>query len=96
VDESAPLPHAAPASGPVRDVKLATFPSWTEAEMFAQLLRADAIQPVLIPLVPYDGWGSSTWSAHEIRVAAPDLDRAESLLAEYREGPGPIVLPGEG
>ena len=82
--------------GPVTVVKLATFPDWTEAEMFAQILRTEGIQSVLIPLVPFDGWGSSTWAAHELRIAAPDSERAEELLAEWRGGAGPVVLPGEG
>ncbi len=82
--------------GPVPDVTLGTFPNWTEAEMFAQILRAEGIPSVLIPLAPFDGWGSSTWSAHEIRVAEPDAARAGELLADWREGAGPVVLPGEG
>lgn len=79
--------------GPVSVVKLATFPDWTEAEMFAQILRAEGIESVLIPLVPFDGWGSSTWAAHEMRIAAPDSERAEALLAEWRDQADPTDLP---
>ena len=90
-----PLRPARPP-GPVSVVKLATFPDWTEAEMFAQILREEGIESVLIPLVPFDGWGSSTWAAHEMRVAAPEKERAEALLHEWREGAGPDPQPGEG
>jgi hypothetical protein len=80
----------------VADVKLTTFPNWTEAEMFAQILRAEGIPSILIPLAPFDGWGSSTWSDHELRVSAAEADRARALLAEWQDGAGDVVLPGEG
>jgi hypothetical protein len=87
---------AKPQFDRVSDVRLGTFPNWTEAEMFAQILRSEGIPTVLIPLAPFDGWGSSTWAAHEVRVAAKDAERAGELLTEWREGAGDVVLPGEG
>src|SRR5262245_44613864 len=97
MDDSETLPRSMPAPDPsVHDTRLATFPNWTEAQMFAQVLQADGIQSVLIPLAPFDGWGSSTWSAHELRVAAPDFARAEALLAEFSAGAEPAEPTEQG
>ena len=77
------------------DRPLGTFPNWTEAEMFVQVLRAEGIPAALIPLAPFDGWGSSAWSAHEIRVAERDFVQAAALFQEWQEGAGDVVLPGD-
>ncbi|MPZ14706.1 MAG: hypothetical protein GEU73_09850 [Chloroflexi bacterium] len=76
-----PSPRAAePESRDVREVRLTTFSTVMEAQMWAELLEAEGIPTVLVPLgpAPYLGVGTP----HEIRVRSDDLERARRVLAE--------------
>src|SRR6266545_1385288 len=90
-----PCPRVSPASSSVcrvraapvslikmDEVTLATFGSWTEAEMCAELLRREGIPSALVPLGPgAGGWGSSVELPHQLRVRPDDAARAHELLA---------------
>lgn len=68
---------------PVKEVALATFSTWTEAEMCAEQLQGEGIPSVLVPLGPgAGGWGSSAFVPHELRVRASDVERAREILDE--------------
>jgi hypothetical protein len=77
-------PHSvAQPSTATREVRLAIYPTWSEASMWAERLEAESIPTVLVPLGPgAGGWGSSALLPHEIRVRAGDLERASALLSE--------------
>ena len=65
------------------EVRLATYPSWVEASMWAERLRGEGIPSVLVPLGAGAGaWGSSTFLPHELRVRADDAERALALLQD--------------
>jgi hypothetical protein len=65
----------------VKDVPVATFPTQTEAEMWAELLRRDGIPTVLVSLGPGAGaWGNSVFVPHQLRVREADIRRARRLL----------------
>lgn len=72
-----------PRPEPVEEVRLARYPSQTEAEMWAELLRGEGIPTVLVPLGlgVYVGVGVP----YEIRVRASDADRARQLLADITD-----------
>ena len=65
------------------EVKLDTFNTETEALMVADLLRAEGIPSVLVPLgAGQSAFGASVWRPFEIRVRARDEERARGILAE--------------
>ncbi|MBI4318339.1 MAG: DUF2007 domain-containing protein [Chloroflexi bacterium] len=67
-----------------KDVSVATFNFETEALMWADILAAEGIPCVLVPLgVGAGGWGASVWRPFEIRVREADADRARTVLAPY-------------
>jgi len=81
-----PALSADQAAEPVKEVALATFPTWTEATMCAERLESEGIPSVLIPLGPgAGGWGSSAFVPHELRVRASDVERAREILDESEE-----------
>jgi hypothetical protein len=68
--------------GAVQEIRLATFSTWTEAQMWVEVLEGEGIPSVLVPLGPgAGGWGSSVLVPHELRVRAADADRAREVLA---------------
>ena len=70
----------------VEETSLDRFNSLIEAEMAADLLRQEGIPSVLVPLGPgAGGWGTSLWSAHELRVRADDVKRAKEILTSLNE-----------
>jgi hypothetical protein len=77
-------PHSvAPPSQATREVRLAIYPTWSEASMWAERLEAESVPTVLVPLGPgAGGWGSSALLPHELRVREEDLERASALLSE--------------
>ncbi len=65
----------------VREVRVATFETETEAMMWAELLRREGIPSVLVPLGPgAGGWGATVWRPFEVRVRETDVERARELL----------------
>ncbi len=69
-----------------REVRLATYPTWVEASMWAERLEGEGIPSVLVPLGAGAGaWGSSAFLPHELRVRAEDAERALQLLREEEE-----------
>jgi len=66
-----------------REVRLATYPTWVEASMWAERLEGEGIPCVLVPLGAGAGaWGSSAFLPHELRVRAEDLERATEVVNE--------------
>lgn len=67
---------------PMEETAIARFPTWTEAQMWAETLDGEGIPSVLVPLGPgAGGWGSSALVPHELRVRAVDAERAREVLA---------------
>jgi hypothetical protein len=68
---------------PTREVRIATFSTWSEASMWAERLEAEGIPSVLVPLGPgAGGWGSSSFLPHELKVRAEDVERAQRLIQD--------------
>src|SRR5579872_7562201 len=65
---------------PVREKTAATFATYAEAAMWAELLEKNGVPCVLVPLGPGAGWGTSAWLPHAIHVRDVDVARAQHLL----------------
>jgi hypothetical protein len=65
------------------EVPVATFDTETEAMMWAELLRAEGIPVVMVPLGPgAGGWGATVWRPFQLRVRGGDVQRARDLLPD--------------
>ena len=66
-----------------KEVRLATYPSWLEASMWAERLEGEGIPTVLVPLGAGAGaWGSSDYLPYELRVRAEDAEQALQFLQD--------------
>ncbi len=64
-----------------KEVAIASFPSETEALMWAEVLKGEGIPSVLVPLGPgIGGWGATVWRPFELRVRLSDAARAKSIM----------------
>ncbi len=69
------------------DVSVATFGMETEALMMAELLKAEGIPCVLVPLgAGAGGLGPTVWRPFELRVRKSDAERATRILDSVRDG----------
>jgi len=71
---------ALPAQGAPRTERVVgSFGNYAEAGLAASRLRSAGIRSVLVPTSDVYPYGPAMW--HELRVLAPDFERAQSVLA---------------
>ena len=74
-----------------KDVAIATYPSETEAIMWAGVLKSEGIPSMLVPTgAGVSALGQTIFRPFQIRVRAEDVTRARQVLEDFDSAPPSI------